>query len=144
MRKLLQLRVASYCWLRRSSEHTSVHDSSAPWPVSSPWGRWECRWNRSRPQEHTSPAQAAANSPPPPTHLELARLRRRAAHGRGRVSPPTEEAHWPLAGAGHCLVPREGARAGGGSCDRGYGVVTLGRRRRGGGERAAEQPCNRR
>lgn len=95
--------------------------------------------------ERSSPSPAAPTSSPGSAHLSGAPApARRAAGGRGRVSLPPEEAHWPLAGAGRCLVPGEGARAGGGNCDRGYGVVTLGRRRRGGGERAAEQPCNRR
>lgn len=78
---------------------------------------------------------------PPPSQAPA--LARRAAGGHGRITLPPEKAHWSPSGARHCLAPVLDARAGGGSSDRSYGVVTLGRRCRGGGERAAEQPRNR-
>lgn len=82
---------------------------------------------------HLSPSARPAPGP---------RLRTAPRHGwsrGGRRSRSLTIGHWA-----EPALPRAGvaARARGESGDRSYGVVTLGRRRRGGGERAAEQPRN--
>lgn len=103
-----------------------------------------CRWPAGQTESSRVPRTAAPRTSlslrPPSTGPAPAQCA--APRVVARRTPVPKPNHWPLRRAG--ASAGAAARAGGERGDHSYGVVTLGRRRWGGRERAAEQPRNRR